>query len=381
MAAKGMLMSRVKAVALIALGLIVAVGGVSGVLAQDGVRVVPVHAYLPAYKLSPDGHTSAVFEVAAYHNNEPDADSLPIHVVDLDTGQEQWTLTGFTDFASDVAFTPDGSRLVSYHQNGYMLIWDLSTGQQIGTIPALPGSFRIVFAPDGVTLVAVGNSGLMGQIVTWNLDSRSITQVMMPRFEKYQDQMDLLSDPRQAARYGATAFVLSSDGTRLAVASMNQDIWLWDLGTGESTLVRQGVEGAEMRFGITQIAFTPDGNELMYLDTSGDTPAIFRLDLTSGTETTVTALDQIKIVAFAPDGTSLAWLDETSGTLNVASLDDPGKPASAQLASALTEGLYGMRNLRAPQAALIFVPDGQQVIMGGYLADSGENALVVIDRP
>ncbi len=379
--AKGILMSGVRAIALLALSLIVAVGGVFGVSAQDVVRLVPVPAYAPVYRLSPDGHTAAVFEMAAFHNNEPDADLLQIHVIDLDTGKARFTLTGFTDFASDVVFTPDGSRLVSYHQNGDMLIWDLSTGQQIDTIPALPGGIRMLLAPDGVTLVAVGSSGLLGQIMLWNLENHSITRVMMPRFDTYQGQMDVISDTFQAGHYGATAFALSPDSTQLAVASMSQDIWLWDLGTGESTLIRQGAQGADLRFGISQIAFTPDGSGLVYLDSATDTPGIYRLDLASGTETEIIKSDTMRIVGFTPDGASFAWVDEDSGVLNVARLDDPSQATAVPLNLPDNLDTRGARNLRSPQAGLMFSADGRQAVLGGLVAMDGADALLVIAMP
>ena len=49
-----------------------------------------------------------------------------------------------------MAFTPDSRRLVAGTELGLLQIWDVATGEVLGTIGAHDGNIRaITFSPDG----------------------------------------------------------------------------------------------------------------------------------------------------------------------------------------------------------------------------------------
>ena len=61
------------------------------------------------------------------------------------------------DFASSLVYSPDGRFLVSGHASVHILIWDVSTGQNIATLAG--HSFRVddlVFFPDGKHFISIG---------------------------------------------------------------------------------------------------------------------------------------------------------------------------------------------------------------------------------
>jgi len=70
-------------------------------------------------------------------------------------------LRGHTDFVIDIAWSPDGRRLVSSSQDGTAKIWDISSGQELLTFGGTERrSYRAVaFSPDGRRLaVCRGNT-------------------------------------------------------------------------------------------------------------------------------------------------------------------------------------------------------------------------------
>src|SRR5436309_15711658 len=53
-----------------------------------------------------------------------------IHVWDVANGKKKYTL-GHGQFVSSIAFSPDGSRLMSGGDGGTMIIWDIESGRRV----------------------------------------------------------------------------------------------------------------------------------------------------------------------------------------------------------------------------------------------------------
>jgi WD40 repeat protein len=82
------------------------------------------------------------------------------------------TLTGHTNFVRDVAWLPDGSAFVTGAEDGKLLVWDAKTltlvrtisfggaNDQFGQIPALSGVHRLHVSRDGKWLAAAGGKAL-----------------------------------------------------------------------------------------------------------------------------------------------------------------------------------------------------------------------------
>lgn len=75
-------------------------------------------------------------------------------------------LIGHTDVVSGVAFSPDGSRVVSSSYDHTVRLWDVGTGSEIG--PPLVGHtdavMSVAFSPDGSRIVSAGRDGI---VRTW----------------------------------------------------------------------------------------------------------------------------------------------------------------------------------------------------------------------
>ena len=102
------------------------------------------------------------------------------------------------DDVSLLIYSPDGQFLVSGHDaSGYILIWDISTGQSIATLPGHYSMVKnLVFFPDGKHFVSIGDDDT---VRVWDIES-------------------LLNGQRSEAddlRQGRQGWILNADGQRL----------------------------------------------------------------------------------------------------------------------------------------------------------------------
>jgi WD40 repeat protein len=81
-----------------------------------------------------------------------------VDLLDAQTGKE---LFSFQGGGRNVAFSPDGRRLVS--AGGERLkVWDMQTGEELLTLKVHTGSVEnVVFSPDGHRLAGVGGDGMV----------------------------------------------------------------------------------------------------------------------------------------------------------------------------------------------------------------------------
>jgi energy-coupling factor transporter ATP-binding protein EcfA2 len=78
-----------------------------------------------------------------------------LKVWDAATGQETLTLTGHTAGVSSVAFSPDGTRIVSGSDDKTLKVWDAATGQELLSLPGHTDEVTsVAFSPDGTRIVS-----------------------------------------------------------------------------------------------------------------------------------------------------------------------------------------------------------------------------------
>ncbi len=146
---------------------------------------------------------------------------------------------------NDVAYAPDGKRLVCVGGDGMVLIWDAATGTKLFALPGHHDSVeRGVFSPDGRWVATAGEDKT---IRIW----------------------DMRADPadRQSARplhvlTGHTdriaGLCFSRDSRRLASTGGDQTIRIWNVATGAEALTLRGHPGT-----TCGVAFSPDGRLLV----------------------------------------------------------------------------------------------------------------------
>jgi len=180
-------------------------------------------------------------------------------ILQLDTG-------GHMALIRSIAFTPDGSQLVSASDDKTIRVWDLASGKTVRTIrgESAPGPAGKVFAmalsPDGKWLAAGG----------W-MDKSAASAPCCGDIRLY----DFASGKLVALLKGHTSAVdglaFSPNGSRLISGSADSTAILWDTGSlsGAGTGIRAGARVAEPKLlhrleghkdDIHAVGFSPDGS-------------------------------------------------------------------------------------------------------------------------
>ena len=157
-----------------------------------------------------EGHTGAVSEYTFSPNSEVFASGGEEGIVvlwDATTGKSLLKLTGHTKPISALAFSADGKTLASGGGNEIYL-WDVHTGDLIGTLDAVEKVNALALSPDGKTLASGSEEGL---IQVWTLDPDYQIQAT---FTGHQESVYVL--------------MFSPDGKTLASGSADGTILLWD---------------------------------------------------------------------------------------------------------------------------------------------------------
>jgi tricorn protease-like protein len=223
-----------------------------------------------------------------------------IWIVDLKKNSAR-ILSGFRGWSAGVALSPDSRRVAAWSMDGDIWIFDADTGARVQTLKGQPKKWGMALAwsPDGKTL-AVGRA----VISLWDVESGKAVKTL----EGHPDFV--------------RALTFSPDGKRLASASMDKTIRIWDRETGKEAFVLKP-EGfafyadgewvtAPIRLPATAAAFSANGK---FLATAGADRIVRVWDAEAGTlkkelkghRSAVTA------VAFLPDGSRLisSSLDHT----------------------------------------------------------------------
>jgi WD40 repeat protein/DNA-binding SARP family transcriptional activator len=159
----------------------------------------------------------------------PDSDRLAaagvdgaVYVFDVTAGAVEPAFAlagGATGAINGLAFSPDGTRLLSGQENiAAVTVWDIGTGgdAEVANLPANPSTWSdAAFTPDG----HVATTSDEGSVAVWDTSDQSEVQRLVP------------AEPGRSPD-AVREITISPDGTMLA-AGGGFTARLWDLGTGE----------------------------------------------------------------------------------------------------------------------------------------------------
>jgi WD40 repeat protein len=158
------------------------------------------------------------------------------------------TLAGHFEAVQDVAFAPDGTRLVTAStQSG--LVWDAASGRRIASFGGHADIVTsVAFSPDG-TLVVSGSLDETARI--WAAATGTEVAVTA-RHGAVRDAAFLPGGALSAGYDSLTAVAFDPAGKLLGVASTDKTATIWDVRTGvlAATLAGHGSS-------VTAIAFAP----------------------------------------------------------------------------------------------------------------------------
>ena len=144
--------------------------------------------------------------------------------------------------ANDIAFSPDGTRLVCGYSDGTIRIWDVARRTAIGLLLGHDKSVvRVAWSADG-TKIASASFDTSARL--WNARSFSSLAVL-----------------KHPGVVFSAAF--NPDGSRLATGCLDNIVRLWDMETSDEVIQLRGHSAY-----VHAVAFSPDGT--MLASGSGD---------------------------------------------------------------------------------------------------------------
>ncbi|MDI9418460.1 MAG: CHAT domain-containing protein [Euryarchaeota archaeon] len=260
-----------------------------------------------------------------------------------------------------VAFSPDGSKVLTGNDEGTARIWDVSSGQEVHRLPHSDWVWAVAFSPDGSRALT---GSLDGTARIWDASSG----------QEYH---------RLAHDGPVLAVAFSPDGSRALTGSDDGTARIWDVSSGQEVyrLDHGGPVGA--------VAFSPDGSKAL----TGSHDGTARIwDASSGQEVyRLDHGDRVGAVAFSPDGskaltgsydgTARIWdassgqevhrLDHGDRVGAVAFSPDGSKvlTGSDDRTARIWDASSGQEYHRLPHSdwvrAVAFSPDGSKVLTGG----------------
>jgi len=208
---------------------------------------------------------------------------------------------------TSVAYAPDGSCTVIGCTD--TCIWDVNTGQILRHLNEYHGPVTsVAFSPDGGKIVTCCSSSDKG-VSLWDVMSGQKVR-MFPEELSAQDSaqksLDRIVHPTNLALPDPSTnlekVVFSLDGKKIATASKDGTVYIWDIASGEMLAILTGHTDS-----LTNIAFSPDGTQVV-TSTNGEA---FLWDVASKQVSVELTeyIDDPDYVAFLPDGKLLlaAW--------------------------------------------------------------------------
>jgi WD40 repeat protein len=313
------------------------------------------------------------------------------------------TLDAHLNPICDIAVSQDGRHLATadcgqsgaggewsaYRTSGRVIVWDLTSYQELLTLRKERGIKSIDFNPNGERLAVVLTRPFINfwddRWMVWDLVS---------------DRVEYTTYRHEEGAYDYNSITFSPDGSRVATAGSNvfENIThVWDVASGNKLLsltghLEESIKGRSWLRGVLDIVYSPDGSRLA---TGGPDGTARIWDATTGEQLLVLTghVNEVNQVAFSPDGTHLAsagndgtvriWdlnPDQNEGVqINVIIHEEPVwavaySPDATRLATGSVDGIARIWDAVSSQilmslsgqtesiSALAFAPDGTRLI-------------------
>jgi len=265
--------------------------------------------------ISPDGGTLAA-----------GGSSNMVKLWDVATGEQMGSITLSTDvvYVGSLAFSSDGKALATpgFYPNPVQL-WDVTNGKLIANFSSEEPFhiFNLIFSPDG-RMLASGDWN--GAVHLWDVASGQVLRTLNGHTESIE------------------SLAFSPDGRLLASGSFDGSVILWDVNSGQNIHSLEGHTDS-----VDGVVFSPDGS--MIASGSQDNSVIL-WDAGNGQQLYRISADfHVSSIAFSPDGKILAFTDP----IEIKLWDIEKK----EIVATLDGHTQAVRTV-------IFTPDGKKIISG-----------------
>ena len=239
---------------------------------------------------------------------------------DTATGDEVHVLEGHTSLVSSVAV--GDQTVITGSADGSIRTWDLDTGAEGLAIDAHRSAITSVAITPNDTRALTGSQDGTGKL--WNLDTRAelalfsghngpVTSVAIhpdgravitASLDTTARLWDMETGEEIRAFQGQgrpiNAVAISADGTRLVTGSDGSAATLWDLASGAKIAEYRGTNGS-----MNSVAFSPDGRSMLAGEW-GDTATLWDIGSGEMARTYVGHAGSVLTVAISPDGSRAA---------------------------------------------------------------------------
>ncbi|KIJ50176.1 hypothetical protein M422DRAFT_160058, partial [Sphaerobolus stellatus SS14] len=304
--------------------------------AQYFANSIEEHPLTGAEILPPlQGHNDSVWSVAFSQDGSKivsGSSDKTIRVWDASTGAEILPpLQGHNGLVLSVAFSQDGSKIVSGSDDNTIRVWDASTGAEI--LPPLQGHndlvLSVAFSQDGLKIVSGSDDKT---IRVWDANTGA---EILPPLQGHNDSVQ------------SVAF--SQDGSKIVSGSDDKTIQVWDASTGAEIL--PPLQGHNDW--VQSVAFSQDGLKIV---SGSDDKTIRVWDVNTGAEILPPLQghnDWVQSVAFSQDGPKIV-----SGSSD--------KTIRVWDASTGAEILPPLQGHNGSVQSVAFSQDGSKIVSGSY---------------
>ena len=275
------------------------------------------------------GHTSIVTSVAYSADGSrivTGSDDGTAIVWNAASGNQLTTLTGHTDSVDSVAYSPNGSRIVTGSRDGTAIVRDAASGNELFTIFGHTDPVTsVVYSANGSSIVGING----GTAIVWDATiGNQLTEL----------------HPSSTSLGIVTSVAISPDGNRIVTGTHGGSVILW-AGSGNQLTTLTGHTDS-----VDSVAYSPDGSRIV--TGCDDGTAIVWWAATGNQLTALTGhADGVTSVAFSPDGSRIVTGSDDGRAI-------VWDAATGDRLTALTGHVDGV-------TSVAFSPDGSRIVTGG----------------
>jgi WD40 repeat protein len=209
------------------------------------------------------------------------------------SGEKLYTLFGHTDIVDGLAWSPDGSKIVTASQDQTIRIWDEEAGQELQSI-SIEGVDRVSYpnwSSDGKQILVTANYAGKSSYMVLDVESGEVV------FEHYSEEFNIMSASWSPA------------GERIAAICDDDRIRVWEANVDDPIMTIPDV-----KVPLGQPVWTPTGERILV----GGRDGVVRMwSVSTGEELSSYDVGGKVEVRLSPDGEYLAVIQSREDTILV----------------------------------------------------------------